>query len=188
MNGVPAGSIHGSDMELLTRAREAQEYLDGWKRARADYENLSRRALEEKHQARQEGAHAALLSLITVADHFDAALASVPAELAGHPWVQGVRHIHTAFTQALMAEGIDVVDTANIPFDPRMHEAVEHIDSDLPAGTIVEIVARGYKTGDRVLRPARVRVSAGQSGESLRSAASAARGATQPSTSATNYS
>lgn len=162
MTGLSARSVHGPDQELVEAAARAAEYLEGWKRARADYENLARRAADERIQARTEGAHAALLSLMTVIDHFDTALASVPPEIADHSWTQGIRHIYTAFTQALVAEGIEMIDAGNVVFDPALHEAVEQVASDAPVGTVVSVVARGYKIGTTVLRPAKVRVSLGQ--------------------------
>ncbi len=159
--GISARAVHGSDSEIAHRAARADEYLEGWRRARADYENLHRRSTEERDVARQAGIHQTLLSLVPVMDHFDAAFAHVPEELAAHPWVHGVRNIQQAFVQALATEGIEVLDVRNAPFDPALHEAVATVESDLPEGVVVDTVARGYVSSGSVLRPAKVRVSSG---------------------------
>jgi molecular chaperone GrpE len=177
--------VHGTGAAVHRLAQEASHYLEGWKRARADYENLHRRSAEERRAARVEGTQQALLSLLHVIDHFDAAFAEVPADLSSHPWVDGVRHIHKAFSQALEAEGVQTIADVHVAFDPSRHEAVEEVASDAPAGTVTEVMTRGYVSGGTVLRPAKVKVSSGGSlDESLAPAAAAvARGnAAQPST------
>ncbi len=160
-NGMHARSVHGASAELLRRAHEAQSYLEGWQRARADYENLSRRSAAERENARKEGAQQTLLSLLRVIDHFDAAFAAVPQDIALHPWVDGMRHIRSAFAAALEAEGIQPISETRIPFDPTRHEAVENVSDDTPVGTVLDVISHGYIHGGTVLRPAKVRVSTG---------------------------
>lgn len=195
-HGIASRILHGGDDGDVRRlTEEAAHYLEGWKRARADYENLHRRSAEERRAARAEGVQQAIRSLIQIFDHFDAALVTIPEELTMHPWVLGVRQIRQAFSQALSAEGIEVIEViaeTNVAFDPTRHEAVESVTSNAPAGTVVGVIARGYAQQGTILRPAKVKVSSGpdQSAtkkESLAPAAVAsARGSTaQPSTSKT---
>src|SRR5688572_28950667 len=93
--------------EQLTQ--QAQEYLDGWKRARADYENLHKRSTEERAVARAAGREEALAAFLAILDHLDAALLHVPADLTTHPWVNGIRHVEKAATQTLASLGIVTV-------------------------------------------------------------------------------
>lgn len=157
-----ARQFHGASAELLRRAQEAQSYLEGWQRARADYENLSRRSATEREAAHTEGTQQTLLSLLRVIDHFDAAFASVPKDIASHPWVDGMRHIRSAFAATLEAEGVQSIGDVHVPFDPTRHEAVESVPGDEPPGTVLEVVSRGYVHAGTVLRPAKVRVSTGK--------------------------
>ncbi len=167
--GIPASSLHGSGGTLHSEARAAAaQNLDGWIRARADYDNLSRRMIEERQHARSEGMQEALQSLARVMEYVDAACANIPAELSGHPWVEGVRQIRSAFTKELTLAGVQEIADANVLFDPTMHESVAEVHSDLPPGHVVAIVRRGYRVGNRVLQPAKVQLSGARLGEVLK--------------------
>lgn len=140
---------------------DAKRYLEGWKRARADYENLHRRLNDERARARKEGVEEAFRSVFTILDYFDAAFMSIPEDIAGHQWVEGIRQIEGAFRKILDDEGIRCIKESEVPFDPTHHEAIEYISSELPAGTVVSVTAKGYMMNDKILRPAKVQVSAG---------------------------
>jgi molecular chaperone GrpE len=142
---------------------EAEKNLAGWKRAMADYENLHKRMLEEKLTARQEGIETSLSSLLVVLDYFDAAFSSIPDEISQNPWVKGVENIQKAFLNALLNHGVQSISEINIPFNPDIHEAVEHInDENIPAGNVIKIIANGYQRDSKTIRPAKVRVSNGK--------------------------
>ena len=69
-------------------------------------------------------------------------------------------NIQKAFLNALQTQGVEPIDATAVPFDPKFHEAVEHIkDETKPAGTVLMVVSKGYQLGNKVLRPAKVRVS-----------------------------
>lgn len=155
MKGVYARYMHGK------KQSDAQRYLEGWKRARADYENLHRRLNNERDRARKEGFQEALQSIFSILDYFDAAFMSVPEDLIEHQWVEGVRQIEGAFRKILEEEGIRRIEEKGVSFDPVYHEAVEYVPSELPAGTVVSVTAKGYMMNDEILRPAKVQVSAG---------------------------
>jgi molecular chaperone GrpE len=163
--GIPSGAVHGEQGAASVPGTTAAQYLEGWKRARADYENLHRRQSEVQQRARNEGTRDAFLSFIHILDYFDAALTSLPADLAAHPWAEGVRNIEKACAEALKTEGIAVITERNVPFDPTRHEAVAHVPGDAPAGTVTEVLSKGYERLGSVLRPAKVAVSAGPSAD-----------------------
>lgn len=142
---------------------EAEKNLAGWKRAMADYENLHKRMLGEKVAARQEGIEECLSSLLIVLDYFTAAFSSVPNEIATNPWVKGVENIQKAFLNTLSGLGIQPIEEINVPFNPTIHEAVEHVnDENIPVGNVTSIITSGYRRENKTIRPAKVRISNGK--------------------------
>ena len=99
--------------------------------------------------------------VLALADDFDLAIDNRPAELAGSSWVEGVTAIDRKLRALLDSEGVKVVEAEpGRPFDPREHEAIVNVPGTGRAeGEIVEVVRRGYKLRDRVLRPALVAVA-----------------------------
>lgn len=146
---------------LAVAERRAAEHLDGWKRARADYENLQKRLGAELAAARGEGTRSTLTSLLPLLDQLDAALAAAPHAAAEDPWLSGLRQVHQGLRQTLMTAGIQIIEETGTPFDPHHHEAVATEPSHEPEGTVTALVTPGYRWGDTVLRPAKVRVSTG---------------------------
>ena len=100
--------------------------------------------------------------VLAIADDFDLAIDNRPAELAATGWVEGVTAIDRKLRALLDSEGVKVVEAeAGRPFDPREHEAIVNVPGTGRAeGEIVEVIRRGYKLRDRVLRPALVAVAA----------------------------
>ena len=147
-------SVNNSEMQ-----KEAEKYLAGWKRAMADYDNLHKRMAEDVVKARQNGTEEALRSMLPVVDYFDAALSNVPEEIRENQWVMGVGHIQRAFLDALKTQGVEIITETNVPFDPSIHEAVEHVlDEKIEAGNVIAVVNKGYRLGEKILRAAKVKV------------------------------
>ena len=92
-------------------------------------------------------------------DAYDRALATVPEELKGSSWVEGMWLIERKLRQILEAEGLSSIDSLGQPFDPYLHEAVAHIESDAPEGTVINEHQKAYRLHDRVIRPAMVTVA-----------------------------
>jgi molecular chaperone GrpE len=158
----PVSELDSLRQELeATKAREA-EYLDGWQRSRAELANARKRFQREQEQA-YAGAQADLLvRLLPVIDDFERALDTLPHNLSGLTWCQGIMLIHRKLQWILEQAGVTPIEAAGKEFDPFVHEAVTHEPSDsVPAGQVVSELQRGYRMGDRVLRPAMVRVSSG---------------------------
>ena len=161
LRGFPAGTVHRTkdDPHLQAAEAAATEYLSGWQRALADYENL-RKDLEDR-LAHASGAaqDSVLKDFLPILDYFEAAMRHTPEELKSHPWTTGVIQIYHAFRSFLQEAGVTATGEAGSPFDPKLHEAVAEEPSHLPAGTITEVLAAGYLRNGRVLRAARVKVS-----------------------------
>ncbi len=143
--------------ELQARAKD---YLDGWQRARADFTNYKKRVDSQMQDSYQNASADVLKSLLPIVDDFDRAIVNVPADLAENPWVTGTSMIQRKLAKLLDDFGVKTVDPKGQPFDPNRDEAVGVDDeSDAPSGTVTETLVKGYKVGDRILRPAMVRVA-----------------------------
>jgi molecular chaperone GrpE len=143
--------------ELQARAKE---YLDGWQRARADFTNYKKRVDSQMLDSYQNASSDVLKSLLPIIDDFDRAIASVPADLADNPWVTGTSMIQRKLSKMLDDFGVKPIDPRGEVFDPNRAEAVGvDEDSDAPSGTVTETLQKGYRVGERILRPAMVRVA-----------------------------
>ncbi len=134
--------------------REHDMYL----RALADFDNYRRRVERDRAKTAASGKRDLLLPLLEVLDGFDRAL---PYLSAAPPAVaEGVQAIHRRLLDLLEAQEVTPLKTVGEQFDPAVHEAIGAVQSDdHPPGTVVDDVQRGYRLGDELLRPARVRVA-----------------------------
>jgi molecular chaperone GrpE len=140
--------------------RERDEYLNDLKRVAADFENYRKRVARD-----QEGlvarAHERIVNeLLPVLDDLERALEAA-AEHEEAKLEEGVRLVHRELVEALAREGLVEVETDG-PFDPHVHEALLSQPSEREDGLVIEVLQKGYRLGDRVLRPARVVVSQGE--------------------------
>ncbi len=147
----------GGEDELARARTQAAEYEDRWKRSAAEFINYKRRTEQERGEVLR-GANAALiLELLPVLDDLALALANVPAEGADSPWVEGTRLVERKFRAILERQGLTPIAALGQPFDPALHEAVAG------SGPVVtQEYRRGYRLGDRVLRPSMVVVGDGE--------------------------
>jgi len=140
--------------------KERDEYLNDLKRVAADFENYRKRVARD-----QEGlvarAHERLVKeLLPVLDDLERALEAA-AQHEEAKLEEGVRLVHRELVEALAREGLVEVETDG-QFDPHVHEALVSQPSEEEDGSVIEVLQKGYRLGDRVLRPARVVVSQGE--------------------------
>ena len=135
-----------------TREKELEEQL---KRALADYANLQRRVDEEKSQIADHLKSVILIKILPVLDNLEAAFKAIGEEISA-PSRQGLELSIREFKKILTEEGVEEIDVSG-EFDPRLHEPVEVVfgKSD---GKVVEVLEKGYRIGERILRPAKVKV------------------------------
>lgn len=159
---LPTKDIVGKLRADLKRARaEKEEYLTGWQRAKADYVNLQKEAELKFSRGKEIGTEELADSLLPALDAFDMAMANKVAwEAVDKNWRQGIEYIQSKFVQALADNKVAVIGKIGDKFDPMLHESVESIstDDELKDHTIESIVQSGYKMGERIIRPARVRI------------------------------
>ena len=149
----------GLQEQLEQAEARATEYLDSLQRERASFQNYRKRVERERAEQAELLASRLLLKLLPILDDFDRAMAAIPEADRG-PWFDGVALIQRKLERFIADEGVTEIEALGQPFDPTRHEAVavDH-DTDAASGTILDVMQRGYMHGDRVLRPALVRVA-----------------------------
>lgn len=145
---------------LESLRKEVNDYKEGWLRERADFNNYKKRTESQMRELRETAAIDTLLALLPIIDDFELAMTSVPEELKDHPWLNGVGGIHRKFARVLEEKGVTFIDPVGQPFDPNRHEAIVMEDSEtVDSGHVIATLQKGYARGERVLRPARVKVA-----------------------------
>jgi len=146
--------------ELQDWQVKAEEYLDGWQRARAEFANYKKRIEREQAQVYQNAAASVLKRFLDVLDDLDRALQNRPQDGEGAAWAEGIDLVYRKFNSILEAEGVTRIQAEGTFFDPNLHEGISQEDNDeYESGQIIAVVKNGYWIGDRVLRPATVRVA-----------------------------
>lgn len=141
---------------------QANEYLEGWQRERAEFFNYKKRMERDLSQGGQNAFGNAIRRYLDIADDLARALKDKnrPTEGDGAIWAEGIDLIQRKFICAFEADGVKTIETKDQYFDPNLHEAISNEDSpDHESGQIIDVVQPGYTLGERVIRPARVRVA-----------------------------
>jgi len=145
-----------SETDKLRAERDA--LLDRLARLQAEFDNARKRAAREQQEFREFAAADVIKGILPILDSLERAL-KVPAGDTGD-FRNGVELIHRQFHDALQKIGVQVIPAAGQPFDPRVHEAIEMVDTtEVPDHQVIDEFQRGYKYKDRLLRPAMVRVA-----------------------------
>ena len=147
--------------ELKECKKKCEEYLNGWKRERADFLNYKKDEMERIGQLIKYANEEIILKLLPVLDNLCLA--------AKHIEDEGILQIRKQLEDFLLKEGIELIKTVGEPFDPNSMEAVEEIsesrafadspESGIVSGIVIEEVQRGYTMHSKLIRPAKVRVT-----------------------------
>jgi molecular chaperone GrpE len=145
----------------VTPATEPVDYKDRWLRAEAEMQNVRRRAARDLELERRSTEDELLLEMVTILDDLERALQAAREADAPDSWTQGVTLVAQRLLDGLGRRGVSVVDPKGERFDPGYHEAILEVDPSPAAvpGSVVQTVLKGYRRGDRALRPARVVVA-----------------------------
>lgn len=148
---------------VIKRAEEAEvlaaEHRDGWQRAQADFVNYKSRVARDYDMMRATMKGDLLKKVLPVLDDLERALreAGRPADDA---WASGIELVARKFQAIIESEGATRIEAVGLPFDPNLHEAISHEPSqDVPSEHVIAVVQNGYMLGERVIRPALVRVA-----------------------------
>jgi molecular chaperone GrpE len=165
--GVSIEDAPEEDIESILRQQleesqaQADEYLDGWQRARAEFANARKRLEKQRSESYQFAAQDFSRRLLPVIDDFVRAVDSVPEEIAQDEWFEGISLVRKKLDSVLEDMNVEVIEAQGQPFDPNFHEALSLIEADgFESGTVVEELQTGYRLGDLVIRPTLVNVAA----------------------------
>jgi molecular chaperone GrpE len=144
---------------LAELQRERDDYHDRWLRKSAEFDNYRKRIDRERREHGDQAVTAMLLELIRVVDDFDRAL-TVDAGESGAAYRKGVELIHAKLNDLLKKHGVRPMDAVGADFDPNLHQAVMQEESPgRRDGEVIEEMQKGYMIGDRLLRPAMMKVA-----------------------------
>lgn len=139
--------------------RERKEYLDGWKRARADFINYKKEEKKRMEDFLKFAATDLIVDMLSVVDSFERAEAGLSEQEKRKEEVKGLLKIGEQINDFLEKEGVEEVKVEGQRFDPGVAEAVEEVESEKEPGTVVEVVRKGYRLHNRLIRAAKVKVS-----------------------------
>lgn len=145
--------------------QRAEELTNDLKRMAADFANYRKRNDAERTEFAKFAKADLIAKILDVLDGFDRALATIPEELKGTPWVEGMWLLERKLRGILETEGLKPVESIGAQFDPYQHEAVAHVPSDQPEGTVIAEHQKAYRLHDKLIRPALVTVSSGSEGK-----------------------
>jgi len=138
---------------------KCQEYLAGWKRALADYDNLNKDLNSKLGEMRRSATAEVTVTMLPVMDNFDQAVKFQPEGLDGktEQWLSGILHVRTQMEAVLAEMGVTPIGKVGEILDANIHETGgERTEKDKPDQSVLEVVQRGWKAGESILRPARV--------------------------------
>lgn len=137
----------------------AEEMKDRYTRMCAEFENYKRRTGKELDARYADAKGDAWKNILPVVDNFERALAQETDE-SNASYKQGVEMIYRQLTEAMKAAGVEEIEAMGVEFNPEFHNAVMHVDDEsVDANIIVDVFAKGYKLGDKVLRYSMVKVA-----------------------------
>jgi len=148
--------------ELDAVRRERDELVDTLQRVQAEFDNYRKRAARDQESLVARAAERLVKELLPVLDDLERALEAAEAHEEAK-LEEGVALVARSLADALRKEGLQEVPTDG-KFDPHVHEALLSAPSETEEGSVIEVLQKGYRLGDRVLRPARVVVSSGDGG------------------------
>lgn len=153
--------VQMTDEEIRSIQKDLMEYKDKYLRLLADADNARKRLQKERQEITRYAVESLIVDFLRPLDNLENALRfaqEMPDEVKN--WAYGFQMILAQFKDVLSQNGIVAIESLGQPFSPHDHEAVEMVETEQePPGTIIEECMRGYKMGDRTIRPARVKVA-----------------------------
>jgi molecular chaperone GrpE len=146
--------------QLAQAERKADEHLDDLRRLAAEFDNYRKRVARDHERLAERASERLMKELLPIADDLERALEAAEQHEEAK-LEEGVKLVHRALAELLRREGLEEIPTDGA-FDPHVHEALLTQPADADEGAVIEVLQKGYRLGDLVLRPARVVVSAGR--------------------------
>lgn len=150
--------------EIKEKLKECEklknEYLAGWQRARADFLNYKKNEMERIKEILKYASEELILKILPILDNIDIAEKKIPENLKNDENVKGILQIKIQLLDFLKKQGVKEINSLGEKFDPNFHEVIEEIEAeDKEQGTVIEEIQKGYIIYDKVLRPAKVKIT-----------------------------
>ncbi len=161
MESVSTEEYNQLQEDLEQAQQKAEENLEGWRRERAEFSNYRKRVERDQAQLSGNITGEVVKKYLVIMDDLARALKTRPTEGEGASWSQGIELIYRKLQNILEAEGVIRISAEEgQEFNPEIHEAISHEENpNHEGGEIIEVVQPGYQIGDRIIRPALVRVA-----------------------------
>lgn len=160
---TPDVEIATEELKATDKQTKEEEYLVDLKRVQADFENYKKRQIESQKDLRGILIEKLVLDIVPVLDNFRSATQHVPSEQKDSPWVTGIGYIEKQLEAVLIDNGLQTIEVKEGEvFDPQVHEAIsseENQEEKSEKHTVAKVIQKGYKFGERVIRPAKVTVT-----------------------------
>ena len=159
---VPSAETAPPEDDFEGLQADLDRFRDLALRSQADFENYKKRAAREKEEAIKYANSSLLEKLIAIVDNFELGLEAARAEGEKSPVFSGMSMVLKQLMDFLADSGLQPIDATGQKFDPNLHEAIAHeASAEVPEGSVIRQMRRGYKLKDRLLRPSSVVVSSG---------------------------
>jgi len=146
--------------ELLNRVRQTNEYKESLQRVAADFDNFRKRTEKERESFVKYANERLILRFLDVLDNLDRAMENGKEIEDEDPFFSGIQLIHSQFLKIMSDEGVMAIDETGVVFDPYKHDAMmQIIDNELKENSVADVFQKGYFLKDKVIRPAKVRIS-----------------------------
>ncbi|MEW6400963.1 MAG: nucleotide exchange factor GrpE [Chloroflexota bacterium] len=150
--------VEALQSRLAEAEAKAAEYKDGWMRAQAEFQNYRKRVERDEAARKADMKGDIIKKILPALDDLERALQNRPSDSGA--WVSGIELIHKKLVSILESEGVKKIEAQGAPFDPNFHEAISHEPAEgFESGHVIAVVQNGYMLGERVIRPALVRVA-----------------------------
>jgi molecular chaperone GrpE len=155
---IEARELDALKQSLAEAEAKSAENLDGWQRAVAEFQNYKKRMDRDREADKAAMKGDIIKRMLPVLDDLERALGNRPSDSG--PWVNGIELIQKKLQSILESEGVTRIEAEGQQFDPYFHEAISHELSDtVESGRVIAVAQNGYMLGERVVRPALVRVA-----------------------------
>ena len=153
-------TVEALKKQLTETEKLRDEYLNGWQRCKADFENHRKDDAEKIKDMTEFVKADLLLQALQVYDNLQIAKGHIPDDIKNNQWAKGILQIESQFKDFLENSGVEKIETENKQFNPELHEAIEGIEqNDQENGTIIKTIQEGYRLNGQVIRPAKVKIS-----------------------------
>lgn len=152
---------HGELKQQLKECTKIkQEYLAGWQRQKADFLNYKKQEIERLEKLLQYAGESFIIEMLPILDNLETAKKNLPEQLKKDESVIGLLQIEKQIKSFLKEKGLEEIKCLNRKFNPELHEVAGEVkSSNKESGIIVEEVKKGYKLHNKIIRPAKVKIS-----------------------------